>query len=86
MDFTKRGAKLFRSLTLDAGVEDVFSVKNGNVGTLFSVSLEKVLEASRSYQTSPDVKSVSDPIPLGPWCLYWWERFERGFKLEVTYR
>lgn len=25
----------------------------------------------------------SDPVPIGPWCVYWWNQFESGWKVEI---
>ena len=24
-------------------------------------------------------------FPIGPWCVYWWERFTSGYRLELTF-
>ena len=25
----------------------------------------------------------SKEVPIGPWCVYWWEQFPAGFRLEL---
>ena len=22
-------------------------------------------------------------VPIGPWCVYWWEQFPAGFRMEL---
>jgi hypothetical protein len=30
-----------------------------------------------------EVVRTSKLVPLGPWCVYWWERFPAGYRLEL---
>ena len=26
---------------------------------------------------------IKQVVPTGPWCVYWWERYPEGFRLEL---
>ena len=30
-----------------------------------------------------DFVRASQVVPIGPWCVYWWERFPSGYRLEL---
>jgi hypothetical protein len=30
-----------------------------------------------------DVVRARRVVPIGPWCVYWWERFPAGYRLEL---
>jgi hypothetical protein len=48
---------------------------------------EQAAAAARKEFLAPSgprgVCSVGDPFPIGPWCVHWWERFEKGAYIDV---
>jgi hypothetical protein len=37
----------------------------------------------QKYADAGEVVRASKVVPIGPWCVYWWERFPSGYRLEL---
>jgi hypothetical protein len=88
--FTPPGAALYRMIAaewLGPAWEDEIHV---------SVSQETYREEHRYCETEEGLRAVlreyaardekvraSKVVPIGPWCVQWWKRFPRGYRLEL---
>jgi hypothetical protein len=87
VDFTLSGATLRRAVTeefLGPGWADDLDVRR-----------ELDREEHRYSETNQDTLSVlqeaeqvvaSRVVPIGPWCVWWWEQFSSGYRLEMEIR
>lgn len=88
LEFTPVGAALYRMITaewLGADWEDGLVVtrdlcwEEHHYCTSRSV-VEAILQ---EYIERDACIRASRIVPIGPWCVYWWEHFESGFRLEI---
>lgn len=35
------------------------------------------------HRTRGDVVRAGRVVPIGPWCVWWWDRFPEGYRLEL---
>src|SRR5262245_49755816 len=87
LDFTPRGARLFlrvRSRIHETSLtsQHVFVVERKKKTHLFTVRLEAAKKAAE--QAKKGLRTVSGPTKIGPWRIYWWERFSKGYRVAVT--
>jgi hypothetical protein len=91
IDFTPAGAELFRAISREFLGPDWDAALH--------VERELYREEHRYGETEEDIESalqdyairrqsveVSRVVPIGPWCVYWWNRFPRGYRLELKIR
>ncbi len=90
INFMPSGAALYRMLAaewLGPTWEDEIQV---------CVSTETYREEHRYCETEEGLRAVlqecadrqenvrtSKIVPIGPWCVQWWKRFPRGYRLEL---
>jgi hypothetical protein len=89
VDFTSCGAALYQmiaaeywGLDWDAAlrVEKPFYRKEHH----YCEVEEPLQEVPREYAARREtVLAASDIIPIGPWCVYWWDQFPAGYMLEI---
>jgi hypothetical protein len=85
IDFTPAGAALYRRVTTECvgpGWEDglhackeLFREEHH-----YSVAEEGLREDAAEWAARGAVVRL---LPLGPWCVTWWQRHPAGFRLEV---
>jgi hypothetical protein len=90
IDFSADGAQLYRTLSteiLGQGWEDCLCLEN----TYFReehrycatrAGVEATLREYEEAQESPTSQSLH---AIGPWCVYWWERFNSGYRLQLQF-
>ncbi len=90
LDFTVAGAKLYRQATTDLlgrGWEDglELSVSYYRETHLYCAG-KAVLDMAMMENANAEEKPKHiRSSPIGPWCVYWWERYESGYRVELTY-
>ncbi len=88
IDFTPQGATLYRMLAADwlgPDWEDGILVSHDYFQEVhFYSECEDVLNsAARREGIREDAVRARRVIPIGPWCVSWWERFPAGFRMEL---
>lgn len=88
IDFTPRGVLLYRTIAgewLGPDWEDgLYVYKETYREEHQYCTSEKVLQgAVADYAAKREVIRASRIVPLGPWCVYWWERYAAGYRLEL---
>ena len=86
IDFSPRGAMLYRMIAaewLGADWEDDLRIGNDYYREEHRYcETEEGLQSVQREHAGEDVR-VSRLVPLGPWCVFWWERFPAGFRMEL---
>jgi hypothetical protein len=72
IDFTPAGAELHQRVRKEWNGPDwpkpsYVSWKQGGIWRAYSETLEDALDASEDYRRDPNLRSISAPIPVGPW-------------------
>lgn len=88
IDFTQTGAALFRAICaewLGPDWEDDLEVSNGHYREVhyYCESDEGFADTAEEHVAKGDVVRAHRVVPLGPWCVRWWERFPAGYRLEL---
>jgi hypothetical protein len=88
IDFSPSGAVLYRMIAaewLGADWENTLNVWNDYYREEHRYcEAEDVLQGLvQEYAASGEVVRASKIVPIGPWCVYWWERFSAGYRLEL---
>lgn len=90
-DFTPTGAALYRAISaawLGDDWEDGLSVSNGYFREehRYCVAESGFRDIATAYEAEGRVVRCLRVVPIGPWCVYWWEQYPAGFRheLEVT--
>ncbi|MGE3804827.1 MAG: hypothetical protein AB7K24_09165 [Gemmataceae bacterium] len=42
-----------------------------------------IANALRSYAQEGETVLASKTEPIGPWCVYWWDRYASGYRAEI---
>ena len=37
------------------------------------------------YHRAVETPQTTRTVPIGPWCIHWWERFPSGYRMELTF-
>jgi hypothetical protein len=88
VDFTPCGAALYRMISAEyAGPdwEDGLDVwrERYREEHLYCESEEGFRDTIQRYAAEGETIRASRLVPIGPWCVYWWERFPAGYRLEL---
>jgi hypothetical protein len=90
VDFTPQGADVFLRLGEDLygpdwGTETVYEVRKPAESRLkvYCRTLRIATKVMYDYEHRYDVIAVGDPRPIGPWCVYWWDEYPAGFRINV---
>jgi hypothetical protein len=88
LDFTSTGARLYQMISAEC-----FGVNWDSAVTVeqtryreehrYCASEEGIRAALAWYAQQGENVLRSRIIPIGPWCVRWWERFPAGYRLEV---
>jgi hypothetical protein len=90
IDFTVEGAELYRKLSaeiLGPDWEDTIDVEEVLFLEVhyYCAREAAIAAANAECEERGDVPISSRTVPIGPWCVYWWERFSSGYRLELTF-
>jgi hypothetical protein len=99
VDFTVEGAALYQELGKELcgncpDEDEHFHVQDGARAHIYHPTFDAARNTVEDYQSYmdfppwkdfPKVVSVSVPVQLGPWCVYWWRRFPSGFRVDVDF-
>ena len=88
IDFTPCGATLYRMIAaewLGPDWEDALSVSDDYYREEHRYCEDQtVLQGiAEGYVAKGEVVRETKIVPIGPWCVWWWERFPAGFRLEI---
>ncbi len=88
IDFAPGGAALYRMLAAEAfgqEWEDDLEVWKAYYREehRYCETTDDVAGLLQEYADFGEIVRTSKVVPLGPWCVRWWERFPSGFRLEV---
>jgi hypothetical protein len=91
VDFTPAGAALYRAISeefLGPGWEDDLSAwkELDREEHRYGETEADILSALQEYENRRLDVVASRVVPIGPWGVYWWERFPSGYRLEVDVR
>ncbi len=86
--FTPSGAALYRMLAAEwlgpAWEDEIHVSKESYREEHRYCETEEGLRADlQKYQCSQEKVLASKVVPIGPWCVHWWKRFPRGYRLEL---
>lgn len=90
IDFTSEGAVLYRMISAeifgrdweDGLVVEASYFREEHRYCATEVGLEAVRQV---YAESGQIPTTIRTTPIGPWCVYWWERFCDGYRMELTF-
>jgi hypothetical protein len=88
IDFTLAGAALYRTTSaewLGPDWEDALVVARGYSWEEhhYGQTDEGFDHIIQEHVAKGDVVRDSRVVPIGPWCVSWWERFAAGYRLEL---
>ncbi len=88
IDFTPAGADLYRVLSaewLGPDWEDALAVSHGYYREehRYCEAEEGFAGIVEEYVAKGGVVRSCRVVPIGPWCVHWWERFPSGVRLEL---
>ncbi len=88
VDFTPGGAALYRMISaewLGAGWEDEIEVwrEYYREEHRYCETKEGLRKITEEYELSREDVRESKIVPIDAWCVYWWKRFPRGYRLEM---
>jgi hypothetical protein len=88
IDFSRAGAELYRTISaewLGPDWDDNLSVSNGIYWEehRYSESDAGFEYIMQEHVARGAVIHSSRVVPIGPWCVYWWEQFPAGYRLEL---
>lgn len=88
IDFSPAGAALYRMIAaewLGQGWEDALRVARVYYWEEhhYSVAEEGFEKIVQEHVAKGDVIRSNRVVPIGPWCVKWWERFPAGYRLEL---
>lgn len=88
VDFTPSGAALYQDIAADwlgADWENRLHVSAGLHWEehRYCETDGGLVDLLDQYTGNGNVIRASRLVPIGPWCVYWWNRFPAGYRLEV---
>jgi hypothetical protein len=91
VDFTPRGAKLFRKIRYCLfgrrfGRKHASSVFVSRKLRIYYLSKESASDMYESLRKDPATISVTHPCHVNSWRLYWWERHRGGYFIDMETR
>jgi hypothetical protein len=90
IDFTPRGARIYKRLSaLLLGsawrASHVYQAEIGAKSRFFFRTRKATVKAVRQWRLHRCVLTTSPIISIGPWCVYWWDRYSRGYYVDVRF-
>jgi hypothetical protein len=88
IDFSPDGAALYRMIAaewLGPNWEDNLFVEKGYYWEehRYYESEDGLRDVVQEHVDRGEVVRASRVTPIGPWCVYWWERFPIGYRMEL---
>lgn len=88
VDFTLTGAALYRAISaewLGDDWEDGLQVSNGYFREehRYCTAESGFRHIVAEYEAEGQVVRSKRVVPIGPWCVNWWEQFPAGFRMEL---
>jgi hypothetical protein len=92
VDFTPEGAILYQNLyrqlyrrSLEARHGYPREIAAGKFRYYYQ-RRKAVLGAISDWKQQETLLSVGRIVPIGPWCVYWWKRFPKGYGVDVEFK
>jgi hypothetical protein len=90
VDFSPAGAALYRGIAaewLGPDWEDALDVSNTYFCEehLYCESNDELRYAVTEHTLNGESIISSRVLPIGPWCVYWWQQFPAGYRLETQF-
>src|SRR5262249_17010376 len=88
VDFTPCGPTLYRMIAaewLGPDWEDNLDVSKETYREehRYCETQQGLQDIEQEYAARGELVRASKLVPLGPWCVWWWERFPSGYRLEL---
>lgn len=88
VDFTPAGAALYRAVAeefLGPGWADGLCLRRElyREEHRYGETEQDIFSALKECEDRRENVVASRVVPIGPWCVRWWERFTRGYRLEL---
>ncbi len=88
VDFTPGGVAFFQKLSYEVfgtrpGADEDFYVQSDGGTVAYCPTFEAAQRVAEEYRQFPNFAFVSQPAPIGRWCVYWWLEFASGYRLIV---
>jgi hypothetical protein len=88
IDFSPTGAELYRMISakwLGRDWENDLSVNREYCWEVhyYCESEERLELVVQEHVVKGDVVRARRMVPIGPWCVNWWKRFPKGYRLEL---
>lgn len=90
VDFSIEGAKLHRMLSAEIFgtnweegliVEETYYREEHR----YCATQAGIDAVEQEYAASREAPESASTTQIGPWCVYWWDRFPSGYRLELTF-
>lgn len=90
VDFSNDGALLYRMMSAEIFgenweqglfVEDTYFREEHR----YCATKEGLKAVKDEYADSGEIPTSIRTVSIGPWCVYWWERFSTGYRMELTF-
>jgi hypothetical protein len=90
IDFSVAGAQLYRMVSAEIFgpnwedgliVEDTYYREEHH----YCATQAGLAAVMHEYFESGEVPKSIRTVPIGRWCVYWWQRFRSGYRLELTF-
>lgn len=90
VDFTVDGAKLYRMVSAEifgGDWEDGLVVEDSYYREehRYCASDAGLAAITHEYAELGEMPKSIRTVRIGPWCVYWWNRFRSGYRLELTF-
>jgi hypothetical protein len=91
VDFTPAGAALYRQVNeecLGLGWDDGLCLQKElfREEHRYGATAQDILPALEDSRVKGEDVVACRVVPIGPWCVWWWERFPSGYRLELEVR
>lgn len=91
VDFTPAGARFYRQLSaewLGMDWEDQLLIDRGLEWKMhyYCASQQGFEGTLQEHEDRGDIIVSSNVVPVGPWCVHWWQRFPAGYRMGVALR
>jgi hypothetical protein len=88
IDFTPSGAALYRMIAaewLGPDWEDDLQVRKESFREehRYCEADEELRAVAEECTAQGEIVRASKLLAIGPWCVFWWERFPAGYRLEL---
>jgi hypothetical protein len=88
IDFSPDGAALYRTVAaewLGPTWEDGLRVGKAHYWEVhrYCETEEGLQGIVQKHEDRGEIVRASRVVPIGPWCVYWWERYPAGYRMEL---